>query len=119
MSILIFFSSLSEKILFRLSIFLFFISLFSLFLVPILGTEVKGSKRWLDLFFLPRFQPIEIVKPFAIVFLATILSSEKNYSIYFKYFVSFLVIVPISFLLMKREGCITVTTFSLFFLKSL
>ena len=58
--------------------FLFFISLFFLFLVPIFGTEVKGSKRWLDLFFLPRFQPIELVKPFTIIFLATILSSEKN-----------------------------------------
>ena len=98
--ILIFFSSLSEKNLFRLSIFLFFISLFLLFLVPIVGTEVHGAKRWLDLFFLPRFQPIELVKPFTIIFLATILSSEKNIHIYYKYFVSFIVIVPISFLLM-------------------
>ena len=100
--ILIFFSSLSEKNLFRLSIFLFFISLFSLFLVPIVGTEVHGAKRWLDLFFLPRFQPIELVKPFTIIFLATILSSEKNIHIYYKYFVSFIVIVPISFLLMMQ-----------------
>ena len=97
---LIFFSSLSKKNLFRLSIFLFFISLFLLFLVPIIGTEVKGSKRWLDLFFLPRFQPIEFVKPFTIIFLATILSSEKNIHIYYKYFLSFIAIVPISFLLM-------------------
>ena len=99
-AILIFFSSLSEKNLFRLSIFLFFISLFFLFLVPIVGTEVHGAKRWLDLFFLPRFQPIELVKPFTIIFLATILSSEKNIHIYYKYFVSFIVIVPIFFLLM-------------------
>jgi len=101
-AILIFFSSLSEKNLFRLSIFLFFISLFCLFLVPIVGTEVHGAKRWLDLFFLPRFQPIELVKPFIIIFLATILSSEKNIHIYYKYFVSFIVIVPISFLLMMQ-----------------
>ena len=101
-AILIFFSSLSEKNLFRLSIFLFFISLFFLFLVPIVGTEVHGAKRWLDLFFLPRFQPIELVKPFTIIFLATILSSEKNIHIYYKYFVSFIVIVPISFLLMMQ-----------------
>ena len=101
-AILIFFSSMSEKNLFRLSIFLFFISLFFLFLVPIVGTEVHGAKRWLDLFFLPRFQPIELVKPFTIIFLATILSSEKNIHIYYKYFVSFIVIVPISFLLMMQ-----------------
>jgi cell division protein FtsW len=100
MTILIFFSSLSRKNLFKLSIYLFFISLFFLFLVPIIGTEVKGAKRWLNLFFLPRFQPIELVKPFIIVLLATILSSEKNIHIYYKYFLSFVAIVPASFLLM-------------------
>ena len=101
-AILIFFSSLSEKNLFKFSILLFFISSFLLILVPIFGTEVKGSKRWLDLFFLPRFQPIELVKPFMIIFIATILSSEKNFHIYYKYFISFIVIVPISFLLMTQ-----------------
>ena len=100
--ILIFFSSLNKKPLFTLSILLFFISLFFLFLVPIIGTEVNGSRRWLDLFFLPRFQPIELVKPFTIIFIATILSSEKNYNIYYKYFISFIVIIPISFLLMMQ-----------------
>ena len=98
--ILIFFSSLSRKNLFRFSIYLFVISLFLLFLVPLIGTEVKGAKRWLNLFFLPRFQPIELVKPFIIVFLATILSTEKNIHIYYKYFLSFVAIVPVSFLLM-------------------
>ena len=100
--ILIFFSSLNKKALFTLSILLFFISLFFLFLVPIIGTEVNGSRRWLDLFFLPRFQPIELVKPFAIILIAIILSSEKNYNIYYKYFISLMVIVPIIFLLMMQ-----------------
>ena len=100
--ILIFFSSLNKKPLFTLSILLFFISLFFLFLVPIIGTEVNGSRRWLDLFFLPRFQPIELVKPFAIILIAIILSSEKNYNIYYKYFISLMVIVPIFFLLMMQ-----------------
>ena len=98
--ILIFFSSLTEKNLFKLSIVLFFISLLFLFLVPIIGTEVNGAKRWLDLNFLPRFQPVELIKPFIIIFLATILSSEKNIHVYYKYCVSFFAIVPISFLLM-------------------
>ena len=99
-TILIFFSSISRKNLFRLSIYLFFISLFFLLLVPIIGTEVKGAKRWLNIFFLPRFQPVELVKPFIIVFLATILSSEKNIHIYYKYFLSFIAVAPVSFLLM-------------------
>ena len=98
--ILIYFSFLSEKNLFRFSIFLFFITLFFLFLVPLVGTEVKGAKRWLDLIFIPRFQPVELIKPFTIIFLATILSSEKKIHIYYKYCASFIAIVPISFLLM-------------------
>ena len=48
MSVIIFFSSLSQKNLFRISILLFFVSLFFLALVPIIGTEVKAGKRWLD-----------------------------------------------------------------------
>ena len=98
--ILIFFSSLSEKNLFKISIFLFIISLIFLLLVPMIGTEVKGAKRWLNLFFLPRFQPIELVKPFTIIILAIILSSEKNIHIYYKYLFSFIAILPTSFLLM-------------------
>ena len=102
MIILIFFSSLSEKNLFRLSILLFLISSIFLFLVPIIGTEVKGSKRWLDLLFLPRFQPIELVKPFTIIFLASVLSSEKIFNIYHKYLLSFVAIIPISLLLIMQ-----------------
>ena len=49
---------------------LFLASIFLLFLVPFIGIEVKGSKRWIDLFFLPRFQPVELLKPFFIVFVA-------------------------------------------------
>ena len=100
MIILIFFSSLSKENLFKISFYLFIISLFFLFLVPIIGTEVKGSKRWLNLFFLPRFQPIELVKPFIIIFISTILCSEKNFNIYFKYLLSFIAIVPVCLLLM-------------------
>ena len=100
--VLIFFSFISEKNLYKISIFLFFVSLFLLLLVPIIGIEVKGSKRWLDLFFLPRFQPIEIVKPFTIIFLATVLSSEKNFNLYYKYLISFIIVLPISILLMMQ-----------------
>ena len=66
-SILIFFSFLNQKILIKISFVLFLITFLTLFLVPFIGIEIKGSKRWLDLFFLPRFQPIEILKPFFII----------------------------------------------------
>ena len=99
---LVFFSSLSEKNLFRISIYFFFITLFFLFLVPIFGTEVKGSKRWLNLFFLPQFQPIELLKPFIIIFVATILCSEKNYNIYIKYLLTIIAIIPTCLLLIMQ-----------------
>ena len=97
--IIFIFSSISTEQLFKYSIILFFISLTSLFLVPIIGAEVKGSKRWIDLFFLPRFQPIEILKPFLIIIFATILCSNRISSLYLKYLVSIFIVSLVSILL--------------------
>ncbi len=97
--IIFIFSSLNTDQLLKYSVILFFISLISLILVPIIGIEVKGSKRWIDLFFLPRFQPIELLKPFLIVILATILASNRITSLYFKYLLSIILISVISLLL--------------------
>ena len=36
------------------------------------------------LFFLPKFHPIEIVKPFIVIFISSILCSEKNFHIYLR-----------------------------------
>ena len=89
------FSSINQEKLFKISLIIFSISLIFLFLVPVIGIEVKGSKRWIDLQFLPRFQPIELVKPFLIIFISVILSSEKYRNVYLKYFFSFLIILLI------------------------
>ena len=96
---IIFFSSLNYNDLAKVSKILFVLFLFFLILVPFFGVEVKGSKRWIELFFLPRFQPIELLKPFLIVFIANILSNENNKNIYYKYFLSFLIIIPVILLL--------------------
>ena len=98
----IFFSSINQANLFRTSIVLFIICFIFLILVPIIGIEVKGSKRWLEFPFLPRFQPIELLKPFIIIMVASVLSTEKGKNIYYKYFLSFIVIVPIMFLLITQ-----------------
>ncbi len=95
-------SSLNEKNLVKVSKTLFLICLFFLLLVPFLGTEIKGSKRWLDLFFLPRFQPIELLKPFFIVITAWVLSRENDKNIFYKSFLSFFIILPIIFLLISQ-----------------
>tara|TARA_Y100001958_G_scaffold153734_1_gene141611 strand:+ start:2066 stop:3196 length:1131 start_codon:yes stop_codon:yes gene_type:complete len=95
-------SYLSKKKLLLVSNILFIVCFFALLLVPFIGIEVKGSKRWIDLFFLPRFQPIELLKPFTIVVVASILSLEKNINLYVKYFLSFLLIFPIIILLVSQ-----------------
>ena len=92
-------SSINEDKLFKISPIIFLFSLISLFLVPIVGVEVNSAQRWIDLYFLPRFQPIELVKPFLIILISIILSSEKYTNIYFKYFFSFLITLVIALLL--------------------
>ena len=92
-------SSISEKKLFNLSTLIFIFSLITLFLVPIIGVEVNSAQRWIDLYFLPRFQPIELVKPFLIILISLILSSEKYANIYFKYLSTFLITLLIALLL--------------------
>jgi len=99
---IIFFSSINKDNLYKISIILFFVCLIFLTLVPIIGVEVKGSKRWLGFLFLPRFQPIELLKPFIIIIIASILSSEKYSNLYYKYLLSFIVITPIIFLLITQ-----------------
>ena len=97
--LIIIFSSLKTNQLFHYSYFLFFVTLVSLFLVPIIGIEVKGSKRWIDLFFLPRFQPIELLKPFLIIMIATILCSVRSSNLYLKYLLSIVLVSIISLFL--------------------
>ena len=94
-----FFSLLEEKTFYKLSLLSFTIIFSTLILVPILGVEVKGSKRWIDIFFFPRFQPIEILKPFLIIIISMILTSEKYPNKYVRYFFSLIAIIPIIFLL--------------------
>ena len=93
------FSSIDQENLLKISTILFIASIILLSLVPLIGIEVKGSKRWIDLYLLPRFQPIELVKPFLIVFLSVILSNKKFGNIYLRYLISFIVTLLIVFLL--------------------
>ena len=97
------FSYMDKETLYKSSIYIFCLSFLLLLLVPIIGTEIKGSKRWLDLFFFPRLQPIELVKPFFIITLSLIISYEKltNFTLKFAFsllltllIISLLVIQP-------------------------
>ncbi len=97
--VIFFLSSISQDKLLKFSLIIFLFSIIFLIMVPIIGIEVKGSKRWIDLNFLPRFQPIELVKPFLIICISLILSSQKYTNIFFKYTLSFLVTLAVASLL--------------------
>ena len=83
--------------------YLFFISIILLFLTLLFGVEVKGSKRWIDIPFFPaRFQPVELVKPLFIIFIAKILILEEKTNIYKRYLNSFLILLFIVAILINQ-----------------
>ena len=94
-------SAIKTELLLNLVIPLFSISFIMLALVPILGVEVKGAKRWLDVYFF-RLQPIEILKPFFILITVKILTFEKFKSTRIKYFLSFIVLSSVIILLIDQ-----------------
>ncbi len=90
-------TSLLKRIVIPLFIFFFVL----LILVPIIGVEVKGAKRWLNLYFF-RLQPIELLKPFFILANAKILTSDKLKNSQIKYLFSFLLLSSVIILLIDQ-----------------
>ena len=94
-------SFLQTSLLMRLIIPLFIISFIFLALVPLIGIEVKGAKRWLDLYYF-RLQPIEILKPFFILVTVEILTLEKFKNTQLKYLISFFLLISVVVLLIDQ-----------------
>ena len=101
-SLLISFSFIDQKKLLNISKLLFLVSFVTLALIPFIGIEVKGSARWLDLPFFPRFQPIELVKPFFIIMVSLILSLKDRNNLYIKYLFSLGIVLPIILFLISQ-----------------
>jgi len=100
---LIFIISIQEKDkLIKFLPFLFIFSIIILALVPILGVEIKGSKRFMDLRIFPLFQPIELVKPLFIIYVAKIIILNEKNNIYKKYLYSFLILLLIVIFLINQ-----------------
>ncbi len=99
--IMIIISVIETELLVKLVVPLFIISLAFLALVPIIGVEVKGAKRWLDLYFF-RLQPIEILKPFFILITVKILTFDKFQGTQLKYIISFLLLSSVIILLIDQ-----------------
>ena len=94
-------SAIDTLLLKKLIIPLFILTFIFLALVPIIGVEVKGAKRWLNLYFF-RLQPIEILKPFFILITVKILTLEKLKNSQVRYFFSFLLLCSVIILLVDQ-----------------
>ncbi len=101
LSVMFLISAVKMSLLKKSIIPVFIIILILLILVPIIGLEVKGAKRWLDLKFF-RLQPIELLKPFFILITAKILTYENINNSQIKYFFSFLLLSSIIILLIDQ-----------------
>ncbi len=97
-TIMIFLSLLDTSFLNKILMPIFLIFFFTMILVPIIGIEVKGAKRWLN-FYIFRFQPIEFIKPFFILIIAQIICSNWIKNLNLSYFLSFLLLLTIVSLL--------------------
>ena len=94
-------SAIDTLLLKKIVIPFFILSFLLLILVPIIGVEVKGAKRWLDLYIF-RLQPIELLKPFFILATAKILTLDKFKSSQIKYLFSFLLLISVIILLIDQ-----------------
>ena len=122
--ILITFSAIDKKKLFQVSKYLFLIFFIFLALVPFIGLEVKGSTRWINLPLIPRFQPIEILKPFLIIMISTVFTLNNQKHLYFNYLFSFFIIFPVILFLISQPDLgqtilIVLTWFSLIFVSGI
>ncbi len=99
--VMIFISVLETNLLKKFVIPLFILSFILLALVPMIGVEVKGAKRWIDLYFF-RLQPIELMKPFFILTTVQILTLKRFQNSQIKYLFSFLLLVSVIILLIDQ-----------------
>ena len=100
---LIFMISIQEKDkLIKILTYLFILSVVLLFLTLIVGVEIKGSRRWIDFGFFARFQPVELLKPLFIIFVAKIIVLNEKTDIYKRYFYSFVILLIIIIILINQ-----------------
>lgn len=106
--VLIFFTLLSYKLLFKFYWIIYGASIVLLLLVLILGTVNKGAKRWIDLGF-TQFQPSEIAKIFIIIFVVTYLYKRRETLNTFKTLFSVTVFTAVPLALIYKQPDLSTT----------
>lgn len=101
MFIMFLISFIELRILKKIVIPVFIILFFLLMLVPLIGVEVKGAKRWLNFYFF-RLQPVELIKPFFVLAIANILTTHEKRISNISYLFSFLILSSIVILLINQ-----------------
>ena len=100
---LIFTISIQEKDkLIKVLTYLFIVSIVLLFLTLIVGVEIKGSRRWVGFDSFLRFQPVELLKPLFIIFVAKIIVLNEKTDIHKRYFYSFVILLIIIIILINQ-----------------
>lgn len=103
-------SKIDYKIYSKFAVIGYIASLIMLAAVPIIGTEVNGAKRWIDLGF-TNVQPSEIAKIALIIFYAYWLTNNKDKlnKLSTGFIIPFLYIVPIAVILVVFQDHLSVT----------
>ena len=99
--LMIFISLLNNELVNKIILPCFLVFFVTLALVPLIGIEVKGAKRWLNLYFF-NFQPIEFIKPFFILLVSQIISSNRIKNLNFSHAISFLLLSTIIIFLVEQ-----------------
>ncbi len=100
-AIMIIISAFKTELLIKLVVPIFILTFILLAIVPIIGVEVKGARRWIDFYFF-RLQPIEILKPFFILMTAKLLTFDKFQNSQIKYMLSFMLLGSVIILLIDQ-----------------
>lgn len=80
--------------------YIYFLMIASLLVLFLIGIEVRGAVRWIDIFGI-RLQFSEIIKPFFIIFMAAFVTGDSKRT-FGKFITCLLLLAPIFFLTLKQ-----------------
>ena len=113
--IMIFISMLSRKSILNICFIGLLCCLLMLCVCPIIGSNIKGAKRWINIGFFA-LQPSELMKPFFIVVNAYLLSAMKNNK-FIASFSLYLIGIILFLLIIQPDFGMTITYFSIWFIQ--